>query len=231
MLSSGVLGEQPACASCPAPRARHPGQPGSPLAPSAAPPVTAGVLTASVLPRRLVRRGAAAEVTGDGPDIRQHRVQVLQLQRPPAVSALPPCQPPGGCSWLKPQSLSWDILGGSSLREGVFGLFSRCGCSVPPMQGEPTAPCPRCAPPSGRSSPRLARRRRNEPDKTLTCWCPQAAPSCNCERGCASVGEGRKGMGKWAARSPSTAAGLGLGSRSRSCLVCSPQHTQLFLSI
>lgn len=140
MLSSGVLGEQPACASCPAPRAQHPGQPGSPLAPSAAPPVTAGVLTASVLPRRLVRRGAAAEVTGDRPDIRQHRVQVLQLQRPPAVSALPPCQPPGGCSWLKPQSLSWDILGGSSLQRGSLGCSLGVGALCPPCKASPRLP-------------------------------------------------------------------------------------------
>lgn len=30
----------------------------------------------------------------------------------------------------------------------------------------------------------LLRQRLREPEKTLTCWCPQAAPSCNCECGC-----------------------------------------------
>lgn len=44
-------------------------------------------LTGSVLLCRLVRCGAAAEVTGDRKNVCQHGVQVLQLQCPPAVSA------------------------------------------------------------------------------------------------------------------------------------------------
>lgn len=145
MLSTGVLEEQPGGTSCPVLRAQHPGQPGSLLAPTAAPPVTPGVLTASVLPRRLVRRGAAAEVAGDGPDIRQHRVQVLQLQRPPAVSALPPRQPPGAVPPWKPQSLSWDTLGGGKLPAGgglwaVFSAGSPVGALCPPWKASPPLP-------------------------------------------------------------------------------------------
>ena len=34
----------------------------------------------------------------------------------------------------------------------------------------------------------LVRRRQSEPEKTLTCWCPQAARSRNCELGCIFTG-------------------------------------------
>lgn len=55
----------------------------------------------------------------------------------------------------------------------------------------------------------LVRRRRSEPEKTLTCWCPQAARSRNCELGSSFTGSwarqqrvqggGQRGGGLWAA--------------------------------
>lgn len=59
---------------CPQPLHGAPGPDSNPL-PFSFPPSS-----------RLVRSRAAAEIQGDREDICQHRVQVLQLQRPPTVS-------------------------------------------------------------------------------------------------------------------------------------------------
>lgn len=68
---------------------------------------------------RLVWRRAAAEVAGDGEDVCQHGVQVLQLQCPPTVSAPSP-SPNEAKHRLKRERAGKWILGSGTSREGLW---------------------------------------------------------------------------------------------------------------